>query len=404
MAPMLGEHPDLRGPLNALIAGAWFNLGRADRAFPLFEAAIEDLRRDPSTTPIALASVLQRGAAAAQRNGKLALSRAWADEAEGLAVGDSPEAVAVRDGLAFTRWATARDLGDAKGALAIALASLDEAERAPEPERSAMRNRALNRAGTSLVDLGRHDEAGPMLRESLELARRLYGDDDFRTLRARQALGWSHTQRGDPARALAELEPVGERIRAANGEDSQDYGNNLYNRANAYRALGQSRRAIDAYLGAAKAFSASASPRAGQIGWAMWNAGVVQGEVGDHEAARATLDAVVQVWEGSIPEDAPVRAAYHADVARNRLALGDGADAEWHADRALSLQRRIGERSAAVADLLALAARIALARGDAPRAAVALHDAAAMLATSDPTRIADAEAWREEAERLSAAR
>ena len=392
--PTLKQQPELRGPIAAVMAGAFFNMGELRRAQDLIEAAIGDLRDTPGTPRLELAAALERGAAIAQRNGHLQQSEDWWREADALARGNEPAALHIRDGLANTRWNTVRDGGDPKAALAVAEAALANAEAAPADDRDRLRNRALNRVGVSLKDVGRYDEAEAAFRESLRLARALYGDGDYRTLRARQSMGWMLIGRGEPARALAELEPVGERFRELFGERSQDYGNNLYNRALAYRALGQADRAYDSFRAAAEAYAASASSGAAQIGWALWNASSILSERGDHAAARRLLDEIEDNWRESIAEDARVRGDFYASVTRNRLALGDLAEAERYADRAHSLLVSLDGESVDVANALALTAEVAQARADAPRALARYREAAAMVERLAPARGDLLQAWQ----------
>jgi hypothetical protein len=400
--PTLKQQPELRGPIAAVMAGAFFNMGDVRRAQDLIEAAIRDLRDTPGTPRLELAAALERGAAIAQRNGQLQQSENWWHDAEKLAHGDDPAALHLRDGLANTRWNTVRDGGDQKVALAVAEAALANAEAAPAEDRDRLRQRALNRVGVSLKDAGRYDESEAAFRESLRLARALYGDGDYRTLRARQSMGWMLIGRGEPARALAELEPVGERFRELFGERSQDYGNNLYNRALAYRALGQTDRAYDSFRAAAEAYAASASSGAAQIGWALWNASGILSERGDHVAARRLLDEIEDNWRDSIAEGARVRGAFYASVARNRIALGDLAEAERYADRAHSLLVSLDGESVDVAEALALTAEVALARADTPRALARYREAMSMLERIAPDRTDLRDAWRAAADNASA--
>ncbi|HWT16615.1 MAG TPA: serine/threonine-protein kinase [Patescibacteria group bacterium] len=399
--PTLKQQPDLRGPIAVVMAGAFFNLGDMRRAQELIDAAIKDLRDTTGTASLALAAALDKGAAIAQRNGRLDLSIARLEEAERLARGDSLDAIRIRDGLNNTRWNTLRDAGQGAEALVVAQASLGDAEAAPDTERDALRHRALHRVGVSMKDVGRFEASESAFRESLRLARALYGDDDYRTLRSRQSMGWMLIGRGEPARALSELEPVGERFRELFGERSQDYGTNLYNRALAYRALGQNQRAYDSFRAAADAYAASASAGAAQIGWALWNASGILSEQGDHAGARRLLDEIEDNWRDSIAEDARVRGAFYASITENRLALRELAEAEKYADRAHSLLLRLDGESAEVAQALVLTARVAAARRDAPRALSRYREAIAMIERIAPARLDLLELWREQVQILS---
>lgn len=399
--PTLKRQPELRGPIAVVMAGAFFNMGDLRRAGALIEAAIRDMRDTPGTPPLVFADALEKGAAIAHRNGQLRQAEAWLHAAAPLVEGDGLDAIRIRDGIHDTRWSIQRDAGNGPGALAIAETAIEDAQAAPSAERDRLRQRALHRRAVSLKDVGRFDESEAVFHECLRLARALYGDDDYRTLRARQSKGWMLIGRGEPARALAELEPVGERFRALFGERSQDYGSNLFNRAIAYRALGQHDRAYDGFRAAAQAYAASASSGAAQIGWALWNAAGILSDKGDHVAARRLLDEVEDNWRDSIAEEARVRGAFDRSVAENRLALGDLIDAERYAERAQRLLVRLDGESAEVAAALVLVAHIAEARGDRPRALARYREAVAMIERIAPERLDLLSPWRAQIDTLS---
>ena len=400
IGPTLAEQPDLRGPINAVIAGAFFNMGDMRRAHDLIESAINDLRATPGTTPLELGAALERGAAVAQRMGDLKQSLVWWEEADKLAVGDGAEATRIRDGLHNTRWITLRDEGDPIRALEVAKASLALAEAAPAEQRDLLRNRAFHRVGISLKDMGRFDESEANLLKSLRLAQQLFGDDDYRTLRARQSLGWMYVGRGEVQRGLGELEPVGERLRELFGDNSQDYANNLYNRALAYRALGQLERAAETFRATANAYASSADAGASQIGWALWNAASIRIQMGDHQSARKLFDEVEISWRLSIAEDARVRGLLYTTIAENRLTLGELGEAERYADRAHGLLSRSDGESVDVARTLATIAEVAAARKDLPRASAKLQEAISLLERIAPDEQELARTWRARAAAL----
>jgi hypothetical protein len=97
-----------------------------------------------------------------------------------------------------------------------------------------------------------------------------------------------------------------------------------------------------------------------------------------------------------------VRGAFYASVARNRIALGDLAEAERYADRAHSLLVSLDGESVDVAEALALTAEVALARADTPRALARYREAMSMLERIAPDRTDLRDAWRAAADNASA--
>jgi serine/threonine-protein kinase len=394
--PKLEQHPDLRGHLLALIGTAYYNLNAINRSFEAFRTAIDDLRANGGP-PMELAAALQRGSWVAARSGERALAARWADEAARLATGGDLESIRIRDGVAETRWLLARDVADTAQALRWAGSAIDDVGAAPQPDRDALRARALQRHGTSLTDARRFDEAEPVLREAIELAVRALGNDDYRTLRMRQTLGWHYTSRGEPARGLAELEPLGVRLRELFGDRSLDYAGNLYNRANAHAALGELPRALALYRESAATAIQSTAAGSSQVGWTLLNVASVLDRMGQHEEARGVYAEVEQRWAESMPEAAPVRVGLYADIARNRLALHDLDAADAYVDRAAGLADALAAAPTRAA-MRALGAQVAEARGDLARAIRGYEAAAALLdGEADAT---DRDAWRAHAAAL----
>jgi tetratricopeptide (TPR) repeat protein len=389
-------YPDLRGPLQVLIATAYSNLGAMNRAVPAFDAAIVDLRSH-GAPPVEIGTALQRGSWAAQRNGDRAQALAWVDEAERLVRGSGPEALQVRDGLAETRWLIAREASANAEALAYAEAALAPLDAAPRKVRDAMRSRAWHRIGTSLTDLGRHAEAEAALREAVALAEAALGPDDYRTLRVRQTLGWHYTVRGEPARGLAVLEPVGERLLALFGPLSLEYAGNLHNRANAYRAQGEYERALQVYRESLAAAEVAVDPGAAQIGSLWWNIATMLSALGRHEEAHAALAEVERKWVGTLEAEAPVRGRFHVSAARNALDRGDREGSERLVEIALAARWRDVD-VVDHADAWALDAELAALRGDRAGAAASWREAAGLLrATGDPRHAGQVDAFEAEA-------
>ncbi len=399
----LAAHPDLRGPLGALIADSYYALNAPSRALPLYERAIADLRAQSPQPRLVLAGALARGATAAQRMGQLELSTDWAEEAELYATGDEPDDYLIRDVLFERRWQTVRDSGDPAGALEVAQEALRHAENVPAELRDRLRRSTVARYATSLTDLGRFTEAEPAMIEVLEISRRVWGEDHLRTMRAHQGLGWMYAASGRPERGLEELIAVGERLRERYGATSQDYGTNLYNRGNAYVALGEDERAIEAYRGAAGAYVASASAGSGQVGWALLNAALAQQRLGQHAAALGTVREVEQAWRTSIATDALVRAELFWIRGRSHLALGDIEGAAEDVEHSLAIARKHEPPSAGLVEFTLLAAEVATAQNAHEQAAKHYESAAKLAVELAPERAEEAKAWRVKATQLRAA-
>jgi tetratricopeptide (TPR) repeat protein len=390
----LAQYPDLRGPLGALIADSYFSLNAPARALPLYLRAIDDLRSQEPRPRLALAGALARGAMAAQRMGELDRSEAWAREAEALATSDEPDDFLIRDVLAERRWQAMRDSGNPATSLDYAAEAVEAADRATGGLRDRIRRAALGRYGTSLTDLGRYDEAEPAMLEVLELSRRLWGEDHLRTLRARQGVGWLYAASGKAAQALPELIAVGEKFKERYGEGTQDYGNNLYNRGNAYVALGRDKDAVEHYRAAARAYITAASSGGSQVGWALLNAALAQQRLGDHAGALATAKEIEAAWRRSIEPEAAIRAELHWIRAKSNLALGEFETAHREVQRSLELGRKRNPPSADLADINVLAANIEEARSRPAEAAAHYEAAAGIVMELAPQRAAEARQWR----------
>jgi len=404
MQTRLSSHPELSGPLRALIGSAWYQLGQMDRALAELQLGVDALRSAESVPPLQLAAALEMAANAAQRNGQLALSQRWAAEAEALAQGQSTDDFRVRAGLAYTRWVSARDAGEQTAALTIARASVKELRDAPASVRDPYLPLALNRYASSLTDFGDFVAARHAFEESLQRTRSLWGDRHLRTLRARQALAWHLNAAGDSQQALDALLAVGALLRDTAGHDSQDYGNNLYNRGNALRALGRREEAIDAYREAAAVYAATAQPQAGNIGWALWNAGIVAHELGKLDEAAELYSQVDQNWARSMPPDASVYIDFDLEAAQILLTLQRPAKARPHLDRALALIQQKNPADPRHLEALRIDAELASALQDLPRARDDHQQALAWLRQYAPTQAQEQQRWQSGLDRLADSR
>ncbi len=399
----LASHPELRNPTALLIANAYTNMGQIARAYPIYEKAIDEIRRVP-LDPLSQAYAFERAAHAAQRNGQLSLSRAWLAELEPMLVGDSLEIVRIRDGMLHTRWLIARDAGASAQALQFAEYGLDNLRL----HQNKLRDRwqaALARRGTCLTDLGRFEEGGRDLRAAYELALELFGPEHGRSLISRMTLGWHYTASGDPSRGLAELEPAAESVLRVYGASSQAYGQNLHNRGNAYLGLGQIDRAIESYSGAADAYRASTSGKAPQVGWALINVASLQLAQGRLEEARETYLEVERIWRDALAKDAPIRADLNFSLGQIELRLGNFQSASDYVERAVTLYRRRRPDALELAKALALSAEVKQALALNQDAMGFYDQAIAMLerldtSGADPELETHRHAWREARQKL----
>lgn len=350
MQPRLAAHPDLRAPLNGLIAGAWLRVGRVDRALPLYERAVADLSaRDIS--PLERLQVLEGAALAAQRSGRRELAMRWAEAAEALLPRvDAEQAARSLDVLALVRWANAIEDGRYADSLTIAEAGRSAAERIATAEGELLLMRAWNRIAVSQGSLGAHDQAAAAAAATVALAEKRFGPSHPHVLTARGTQAWVALRAGDGAGALAILEPLGESLKALRGETSQSYAVHLGSLGEAYALAGDPVRAIRTLREAAAVHVASAGPDAAQAGDALLLAARLAFEQGEVDEAAVLLDAVEGHWRQSVAADAPLRVDWQLLVARVQVARGERerAGATLQAAAVLAAQHADADRLAAV--------------------------------------------------------
>lgn len=347
MQPRLEAHPDLRGPLNGLIAGAWLRVGRLDRAVPLYERAVADVQARPAISARERLEVLVRAAVAAQRSGRRDLAERWAMAAEiDLGRVEPEQAVEAADVLAGIRWAIATEDGDHRRALAVAEAALPRIESAATADRDALRARAFDRIAISAASLGEFERAERMAAEALAVAERVHGPGDLLTLRRAMTVGWVLTQAGKGSEALEWLGPLEPRWIALRGENSQDYATFLSALGEAHRAAGEQHEAVRRLRRSAEVYVASGGPDSAQAGDTLLKAGLLLLELGDIEAARAALRDAARHWRISVATDAPIRIRLELARAEAELAAGALPAARIHARAALELARAHGHDGA----------------------------------------------------------
>jgi serine/threonine-protein kinase len=347
MQPRLEAHPDLRGPLNGLVAGAWLRVGRLDRALPLYERAIADLDAHAAVSPRERLDVFERAAFTAQRSGRRDLAERWATTAEAeLGRVEPARAVEAADTLASIRWAIATEDGDHRRALGVAEGALARIESATLADRDPLRLRALNRVAISAASVGDLERAEAIAVEALALAERIHGSGDVRSLRQATTLAWVQTQAGKGAAALERLGPLGPSWIELRGENSQDYATHLSALGEAHRVAGDLREALRQFFRSAEVYVASGGPDSAQAGDVLLEAGRVLLELGEVEAARAALRDVARHWRVSVAADAPIRIRLELARAEAELAAGALPAARVHARAAFDLAQTHGDEGA----------------------------------------------------------
>lgn len=306
----LGAHGDVRGPVAALMASAYASFGAMDRALPLARRAIADLE---ATTEdgLTLAAAFESGAWIASRNGQRDLALQWYERAKAL-IGDAvdAESIRIRDGLFLLTWTMAREDGELQRGLEIAEAAVANAQRAPSATRDMMLSRSLGRRGTILTDLGQFARAEVDMVAAAALAKKSYGDTDYRSLRAQMALGWFLNSSGDTKRGMKILNDIGPDLQRVFGERSQTVGNYHWNVANVAWAQERLIDARDGYLKAARAYELSGAKNTSYGGGALWNVAQIEMQLGNLERASELCAEVLRRWDGVVPVDAPVRAQF----------------------------------------------------------------------------------------------
>lgn len=395
--------PDLtlRAELEILLGRTWLSLGETRKAHARFEAAIAALRRVPGAEPALLARALERAALAASRTAQAPLAEEHLAEALALAVPVSAASVEYHLDLAATRWWLLRDGGHHEKAHVIAQEALELARRWEPASGSERVVAAMGRLGTILADLGRDAEAEGILRESAELAERLFGAADLRAVMARQTLGWLYTQMGRLDAAAEILEAARVRLKALVGERSARYAGNAHNRGLLYARRGEFVRALAAFEEAARITGEVSGPDSLERGWALTNVGWTQVRLGRDADALATFALEARCWQANLADDSPVWAAH--DYAMARAALGSGAlaQAAQSSERSVQRYRRLGaeHRSGLLRSLL-LQAEILRRSGDAAGAAALDAELATILAAA-PALAADLDEQRADLARLA---
>jgi serine/threonine-protein kinase len=385
----LDQHPDLRGGVLLQVADAYRGMGLPARAAPLYAQAIADLRSQ-FPTDFAFTRALGNGAITAHWSGDSEQAREWLDEAVRRATGTDDESAMLRGRLYFTRWQMLRAAGQLQACAEVAQNAMDDADRANPTVREGLKQRALVNRGVSATDLKQFASGERDLLAAVELGSGLFGKDHADTLNAQQALGWHYGARGDAAKSLAILEPIGQRVLQVFGKHSQEWARNLHNRANAYAAIeGRWEEALTAYLESGRIYLDSTSSRVAIS--ALNNAATLLREHDRCAEALPVLAEIEKTWRQSGELDPGYRQVY-ADLASCELATAQIVSAKSHVAHALILYAPAEQNQSAFADLLEVGARVAQAEGKQDEAVSLLRRAISIVA-NDPARTKQLKSW-----------
>ena len=387
----LDRHPELRAGMLLQVADVYASMGLPARAAPLYARSIADFRRR-GDHGLAFTRALQRGALAAYWNGDFRQSQAWIDEATKLATAADDDHASIRDGLYFTRWQMLRSEGRVDECREVAEQGVRNAAAAGDGVRDDLMQRALVRRGTTATDQRHYDAAERDLKQAVQLSERRFGATHASTLKAKQALGWHYATRGDLAQGLALLEPVGDQVLEVFGPDSQEWARNQFNRANIYAVLPERwQDAVRAYRESARVYQASSSPHFAIGG--LHNAALLLAAHDRCDEALPLLAETERYWRESQGLRNPWFKRVPADLAACELALGDIAAARVSLARSMALYEAHEREQPAYAHVLAIAADVAEAAGDAAETRRLLRQAID-LAAIDPAWAEARAAWQ----------
>ena len=263
-APRLGQLPDaqppstrpgdfhrVRGDLEAVVAKALRKLP-ADR-YGSAGDLIADLRRWLARRPVQARADdwrhrsvlwLRRNALAASLSGGLALA-VLAGLAASLTQWQRADAAA-RQANQVTRYLTdllasaSPDVHGGQSPNVLQLLDKSRKELATqfndEPETKA---RLLEVLATTYESLNRYDLAAPLAEEWARLTSSRYGEDDMRTANARLKLAQIYTPVGPYDKAIAQLEPLRQRVARLFGPESETMRELLYSLGGCYIKIGR---------------------------------------------------------------------------------------------------------------------------------------------------------------------
>jgi tetratricopeptide (TPR) repeat protein/predicted Ser/Thr protein kinase len=335
----LSEQPGVRGRMEHIIGDGFLALGETRDALPHYEKAIDLLRQDSAHDHFALAAVLERAASAAESASRLNDAAEWLHEVDSLTGVDSPATVDIRVNALIDHTAIERNCGNRDRALDYALRALALSERNDRGTISERTARVLRPVAVLLKDGGNDQAALDLMQRSHDAMLSLFGADDLRTIGADEGVGWVLTAMGRFDEAEQKLDAAADKIRRVIGVNTRRYANNLYNRADLYRARGELEQARAAFLEVARIHMDTYSPNPLARGWTLWRVAEIDFQQQRPEKALETLREVERLWTEPMPPDSPVRAELWSDIAKACMDLGRAEEAANYIERALALLR-----------------------------------------------------------------
>jgi tetratricopeptide (TPR) repeat protein len=198
----------------------------------------------------------------------------------------------------------------------------------------------LNNLGNLLGARGSFSEAERLLRESLEIRRRLLGEEHWLVAQSWNNLGALLIRRGASAEAIPLLRQTAEILRGSHGEEERALlAVNLNNLAKALKERGEFSEADALYREALEAVTAlrgASHPEAARI---LSNLGECMSRRGRPEEAEELVRQATEILRGTLGEDHPELAFCLDSLCGLALDRGDLAEAESCARRSLAIRR-----------------------------------------------------------------
>lgn len=212
-----------------------------------------------------------------------------------------------------------------------------ERDLAEQPE---IRAELLSRAGEIYRNLGIYDEAERRLRESLELRRRLYGDDSVEAAEGHHLLGSLLLSLDRFREGREELERAVEIRRAQLGPRHPDLALSLRNLAGVERAFGQHQRAREGYEEALSILEEAYGAQDLEVARTLVQQARHFSQLEERERAVETLERALRVREDRLGPDSALVGAVLIDLASQHRRLDDPELARRLLDRAQGIAER----------------------------------------------------------------
>ena len=237
------------------------------------------------------------------------------------------------------------------GVLHRALGNLERSEPLLR-ESLAMRRRVLGNEdqdvavtlvelGRALVDTGRSNDAEPLFREALEIRRKVFGDEHRETATSKSDLGLLLLNRGDIEAAEPMLRENAETTARLLGPGHPNTAAARSSVALLLLAKGDFADAERTYREAAELYRRSPGEQSPPYAQALNNLAAAIELQGRHAEAQATYEACLRIAEALFDADHPRVLQYSVNLARVRVARGEGTAVEAPLRRILSARMKL---------------------------------------------------------------